>query len=394
MPSPSTIAPERRPTRVGLWLSVGLVHLAVACTILSEDFEPLSSAGQAGAGDGSSGLAGAAAELGDDVPPGCASDAGAGALLSSEGSVCPGSIPLVGADGDAGQRGDGGSAVSVVASLERRCENGLGNFGPPERITGLGVEAELFGPSISADRLTLYFAAASEGIEHIYVARRSGSETAQFSQAVELTSTSSATLDGTPFISFDGLSLYFFSDRAGGAGSRDLWSARRDALLTPFAPAFPLTALNTPALDMSPSLSRDELTIHFASSRPNGRGTVENTDIWRSTRASTAESFGAPENVGELNTGANEGRIVFSSDGLLAVFSSDRAGGRGLRDLWLVGRLNANGSFGPPVNLGSLNSPSTDQDVALTADDGELFFASERTGGPSTLWRSLRQCLE
>jgi hypothetical protein len=378
---------------LGWCLSVGLLHAAVACTILDEDFEPVSSAGQAGGSNGGMGSSGAAGERSEDVLPACASDAGVGVLLSSEGSICPGGIPLVGADGDAGQRGDGGMPVNAVGSLER-CENGLGNFGSPERITGLGVNGDLFGPSISADGLTLYFAAASGDTEHIYVASRSGSETARFSPAVELTSTSSASLDGTPFISFDGLGLYFFSDRAGGTGSRDLWSARRDELLAPFGAAAALTALNTPALDMSPSLSRDELTIHFASSRPNGRGTVENTDIWRSTRASTAESFGAPENVGELNSGANEGRIVFSSDGLLAVFSSDRAGGRGFPDLWIVGRLNANGTFGPPVNLGSLNSPSTDQDVALTADDRELFFASERGDGPSALYRAVRPCLE
>lgn len=327
---------------------------------------------------------------GDDEVRGCASDAGA--LLGSEGSVCPGNIPLVGPEGDAGTRADGGMAVGAVGALEGPCENGLGNFGPPERVTGLGLDADLFGPSLSADGLTLYFAAASEGTEHIYVATRSALETAQFSEAVELTSTSSAALDGTPFISFDGLGLYFFSDRAGGAGARDLWSARRDEPLSPFGAAFPLTPLNTPALDMSPSVSRDELTLHFASSRPNGRGNVENTDIWRSTRSSTTESFGAPQNVAELNTGANEGRVAFSSDGLLVIFSSDRAGGSGFPDLWLARRFTANGPFGPPANLESLNSPSTEQDVALTSDDRELFFASERTGGPSALFRSVRPC--
>lgn len=392
MPSPS-IAPRRKPARVGLslLLPVGLLHTAIACTLLEDNFDPpLSSA--ADAGDVGAGSAGSPGEPGGAVVPGCSSDGGVAALLSSEGSVCPGSIAIVGA-GDAGVRGgDAGTLGLTPAALESRCQNGFGPFGAPERVTGLGVDGDLFGPSISADGLTLYFAASSEGTEHIYVATRSDVDTAEFSAARELTATSSTALDGTPFISFDGLSLYFFSERAGGAGARDLWSARRDELRAPFGAASALTALNSAALDMSPSLSRDELTLHFVSSRPNGRGMFENTDIWRSTRESTAESFGVPENVGELNTGANEGRIVFSSDALLAVFSSDRGvAPASSSDLWLVGRLSATGQFGPPVNLMALNSPSTEQDVALTADDRELFFASERSG-PSAIFRSVRPC--
>lgn len=388
MPSLSTVAPGRKPTRVGWCLSIGLLQTSVACTLLDEEFEPPSTAADAADVEPAGGSAGASGGPGDDVVRGCVSDAGAAVLLSSEGSVCPGEIPIVGTDGDAGLRGDAG----MLAALESRCENGLGPFGAPELVTGLGVNAELFGPSLSADGLTLYFAAAFGGTEHIYVATRSGTDTAQFSEAVELTSTSSAALDGTPFISFDGRSLYFFSDRPGGAGARDLWLARRDEPLAPFGMAVALTTLNGPAFDMSPSLSRDELTLHFASSRPNGRGMFENTDIWRSTRESTEESFGAPENVDELNTGANEGRIVFSSDGLLAIFSSDRGGGEGLPDLWLVGRQTAGGTFGPPVNLRTLNSAATEQDVALSADDRELFFASERSDG-SALYRAVRPCV-
>jgi hypothetical protein len=128
------------------------------------------------------------------------------------------------------------------------------------------------------------------------------------------------------------------------------------------------------------------------SSRPNGRGNGENTDIWRSTRENTTQSFGPPVNVGELNAGGDEGRIVLSSDGLLAIFTSDRAGGRGFPDLWTASRADANAPFGPPQNLDSLNSPATDQDVALTSDDRELFFASERAG-ESALFRSVRACL-
>jgi hypothetical protein len=47
--------------------------------------------------------------------------------------------------------------------------------------------------------------------------------------------------------------------------------------------------------------------------------------------------------------------------------------------------------FGALVNLSALNSPANDQDVALSSDDTELFFASSRRGA-SELWRTQRRC--
>lgn len=387
MPISCSIARWRRRP-LGLPLCTGLLPLAWGCTLLDEEFEPPLTGDSGAGGSDASGAAGTLGGPGDPGPSGCGSDAGSG-LFDNEGNVCPGEIPIVGAD-DAGFRPDGSMAVGNQVELP--CLDGLGAFGAPERVTGLGVDGELFAPSISADGLTLFFAVRSGESEHIYLATRDRLGASEFSNAIELSSTRSDALDGTPFISFDGLTLYFFSDRDGGVGSRDLWSARRGDPSSPFGAATELRALNTPALDMSPSLSRDELTLFFVSSRPNGRGNGENTDIWRSTRESTAQAFAAPENVAAFNSGANEGRIVFSSDGLLALFSSDRAGGRGLPDLWIMSRPGASGPFGPPQNLERLNSPTADHDLALTSDDRELFFASERAG-QSELWLSARSCL-
>jgi hypothetical protein len=42
-------------------------------------------------------------------------------------------------------------------------------------------------------------------------------------------------------------------------------------------------------------------------------------------------------------------------------------------------------------NLWPLNSGANDQDVSLSSDDTELFFASSRTG-VSELWRVARSC--
>lgn len=75
--------------------------------------------------------------------------------------------------------------------------------------------------------------------------------------------------DQTPAISRDGLSLYFASDRAGGSGGFDLWVSQRLATDLPWeAPVNLGPAVNTPANDNGPSLSPDGRQLFFVSNRP------------------------------------------------------------------------------------------------------------------------------
>ena len=69
-------------------------------------------------------------------------------------------------------------------------------------------------------------------------------------------------------LSGDGLTLVFGSDRPGGSGGVDLWQATRPTLESPFAKPVCLTALNSPELDVHPSLSFDGLTVWYQSKRP------------------------------------------------------------------------------------------------------------------------------
>jgi len=363
-------------TRLGmgsLVSSLVIGSVAPGCTLLHEEFEPTLSSGRTAVAD-------AGTEAPRAPPAECSPGIGAG-----RDGVCPGPIAFL-PDAGAASLGDGGAGPSDSTG---RCPAGLAEFGAPEPVTGLGLDAQLFGASLSADGLTLYVAAVTGETERIYTATRDGLGTAQFSNAAELTITRSMGRDGTPFISFDGLAIYFFSDRSEGVGSRDLWRARRQNARSPFDPPTELRALNTPDLELSPWLTRDDLTLLFASSRPGGSG---GTDIWISTRENSAVDFPAPLNRADLNTSAEEGRAVFTSDALQAIFASDRPGGLGYADLWMASRADAALPFEAARNLGQLNTADADQDVALSSDDRELFFASSRRG-TDELWRSTRGCL-
>ncbi len=65
---------------------------------------------------------------------------------------------------------------------------------------------------------------------------------------------------------------------------------------------------------------------------------------------------------------------ALSSDGSVLYFVSDMMGGQGGKDIWMV-EVNG-GSFGKPVNMGSVINTSGDEMFPFMRDNGELYFAS------------------
>jgi hypothetical protein len=266
----------------------------------------------------------------------------------------------------------------------------LGEFGPLQKLSGLGLSGPLFGPVLSPDDSGLFFVGTvSSGAEQIFFASRSDVSTGQFSAGNPVPELASNASDGTPFVSASGLRIYFYSTRPGSnAGSRDLWVAERSTPTGAFAAPTPLLELNTASFELLPRLSADELSIVFTSQRPEGRGA---TDLWQARRSSVAAPFGAPTNLAELNTNVDDTGAWLSSDGLIVLFASNRAGGQGRLDIWRARRASIEQPFGPAENMPGLNSPSDELDVSLSSNERELFLSSDRDGVPE-LWRSVRAC--
>jgi hypothetical protein len=266
----------------------------------------------------------------------------------------------------------------------------LGEFGPLQKLSGLGLSGPLWGPVLSAADTGLFFVVTvSSGAEQIFFASRSDITSAQFSTGNPVPELASNAFDGTPFVSASGLRLYFYSTRQGSnGGSRDLWVAERSTPTSAFGAPTPLLELNSASGDLLPRLSADELSIVFTSQRPEGRGA---TDIWRARRSSAAAPFGAPENLAELNTNVDDTGAWLSSDGLRIFFASNRAGGQGRLDIWRASRTNIDQPFGPAEDMPGLNSPSDELDISLSSNERELLLSSDRDGVPE-LWRSVRAC--
>jgi hypothetical protein len=197
-----------------------------------------------------------------------------------------------------------------------------------------------------------------------------------------------------PALSKDGASLYFVSDRPGGAGGEDLWVTRRARRDQPWGTPVNLgSALNTAFNERSPELSRDGHLLFFATNRPGGSGDF---DIWVSWRAHTHDDFGwlPPVNLGPgVNGPAGDfGPNYFANDDLgvpILFFASNRAGGMGGADIYRS-ELLPSGSFGPAAPVVELNSPQGDFRPSIRADGLEIVFDSNRPAPPDLPGMGLR----
>jgi hypothetical protein len=201
-------------------------------------------------------------------------------------------------------------------------------------------------------------------------------------------------LDRGPAISKDGLSLYFASSRPGGFGGEDIYVSQRETRDDEWGPAMNLgPIINTTDNEMVPAFSRDGHLMFFASNRPGSAG----VDIWVSRREQTHDDFAwqPAENLGAgVNlAGQDEGPSYFENDEVgvpQLYFSSgmNRPGGAGI----YVSEQAADGSFGPAVRV--LVSLGVTQRPSIRHDGLEIFFVSNRPGSIANsqdLWVATRE---
>jgi len=180
--------------------------------------------------------------------------------------------------------------------------------------------------------------------------------------------------DRAPFLTPDATRLYYSSDRPAedylGAVAKqdfDIWYVERKADSTWSKPKSVGATVNGPGNEGDPALAADG-TLYFSSDRAGGRGM---SDLWRCRSVNGA--FGPAEHLGDsVNTAGSESDPRIAPDQSYMIFTSDRPGGRGGSDLYVSNRRGDHWST--PVNLGEPVNSMADEFAPCVSPDGEYFF--------------------
>jgi hypothetical protein len=254
------------------------------------------------------------------------------------------------------------------------------NLGPP-----VNTSVSDGTPCISPDGLSLYFTSnrpGGSGGHDLWIASRSSKDDAWSSPTNLGPKVNSPSLDYFPSISADGLSLFFYSARGGGRGQGDIWVTTRSNLTSSWNNATNLgSAINSPQDEASPHISSDSLSLIFASNRPGGDG---NYDLYISKRPTTnspwsaASNFGSPINSPHLDVAPS-----LSSDELTLFFHSIRPGGYGNYDLYFSQRQSLDAGWSAPINIGSpVNSSYSELGPSLSGDGCTLYWSDHYINPP------------
>lgn len=247
----------------------------------------------------------------------------------------------------------------------------LGGAGAAQIMSDVSSPQNDYNPSYDrAERLRV-FARSEADFAHakIFISQRRG---AGWSKPRPISFSDPRYSDSDPWLTPDGSTLYFASDRPTAARpdkkDLDLWRSRRDRSGIWSAPEHLGEAVNGPGPELGPELHGDAL--HFSAVRKAGKGGL---DIYTARKSGGA--FGVPTPLaGPFNSATSESDFTLSADGRRAIFWR-MVGDKGI--LHAASRTAAGWSEPAPlpdaVNIGPFNfTPS------FARDGTTLRFASTR----------------
>ena len=280
--------------------------------------------------------------------------------------------------------------VLATAGTAIAMPTGFGPWGDAIRVETIpGTDPSFNGPAldgcpfISRDDKTFYMASAREGglggID-IWVSTRETAGDPWGAPVNVGAPVNSESNDFCPTISRDGHAFFFVSNRPGGCGGDDIYSARFRNTTGFEGVANIGCAANSAGNEASPSPLPQSGTgpaLYFSST---GHGGLGGADLFMSV--SQGGSYGAAVAVPGVNSAATDAQPNVRRDGLEIFFFSDREGGLGGPDIWSASRASTSAAFDPPVNLGpAVNTAAGETRPSLSWDGSTLYFGSTRAGG-------------
>jgi Tol biopolymer transport system component len=242
----------------------------------------------------------------------------------------------------------------------------------------INTAADEYGPTLTADGRTMYFTRRVDraGRENIVMSRLGPNGWS----VPEIVTFSGQGEDKEPYLAPDGR-LYFASRRAYPGKAPAEGEEAYDLFVVEWTGADwgeprPLTGANSATHDNYPAVAANG-SLYFASQRPGGAG---GNDLWRAARVDG--SYHAATNLTSLNSPHSDADPFIAPDESYMVFSSGRLGGLGQGDLYVSFRRR--GRWTEPRSLGPLvNTDDYEYTPWITSDGRWLYFSR----GWGEIWR-------
>jgi Tol biopolymer transport system component len=254
-----------------------------------------------------------------------------------------------------------------------------------------GMTAQLFGSgllstganelncAVSPDGSMVVFSEWHEGMNTLMAITRTGNG---WGDRVVLPF-SGVSGDVDPVFSADGTRLYFSSKRPRDdhdqQADSDLWYVERTTDGGWGEPSL-LADVNSAEMDEYYTSIASDGALYFSVFPEHGSP----GDIYRADPL--GDGYAAPELVGEpVSTEYSEHDPFISPDGSYLIFTSDRPGGHGRGDLWVVFRTT-DGGWSEALNMGpEINTPGYDY-CAMLSPDGRYLFLTRNAGGNGDIY--------
>lgn len=271
------------------------------------------------------------------------------------------------------------------------CRNGKELIKDPKKVVvtnlGEGINSSYpdYAPVVSLDEQTLVFTTRREGgnsavkelngqfFEDIFVSEYSDEK---WGKSIQLgNNINSAGHEATVNLSADGLKLLIYKDNNGN-GNLFLSQYKEKEWTTPEYIGAPI---NSASWESHACFSADNRILYFVSNRSGGLG---GRDIYKCLKLPNGD-WGPAENLGStINTKYDEDGVFIHPDGKQIFFSSKGHRSMGGFDIFSSLINDENGFWSEPVNVGyPINTPDDDVFYITTADGRRAFFSSDKEGG-------------
>jgi len=273
-------------------------------------------------------------------------------------------------------------ALALCPVLSAQTGTYFTGAGPITELNAPGSNS--FSPTLTEDELYMVFAtdrAGGMGGYDLYETSRP-TVNAVWAPPNPIPQLNSPQADYEPNISYTGLELYFISTRVGGLGTCDIYMSQRPSPSAPWSPPQNIgPPLNSPGIcNDDPYLTQDGLSMYFTSGGAGG------ADVYTAQRPAIGAPWGNKQPIAAANSAQfDHSPLPEGNNGEVLWFSSTRPGGLGSSEFYMTSRDPVTGVYDPPVLVPDINSADWDSNAWRSGATGRM-YVSRVVGGFTQLW--------